>query len=109
MSPTDELTAATGRGCDELPGTELTVTANLAAATDTDVGPRDVQLPAQCRLQAARPIKPARHRPTARVMMGPFRFVRRADRPSWHCPSSVRDGRTPGGHAHGPVRRRTTG
>lgn len=53
--PTDELTAATGLGRDELPGTELTVTANLAAAADTDVDPGVVRLPGQRRLQAAWP------------------------------------------------------
>ncbi|MFJ2722581.1 hypothetical protein [Streptomyces sp. NPDC087437] len=54
--PTAELAAATGLGRDELPGTKLTVTANLAAATDTDVDLHDVQLvrlPIQRRLQAA--------------------------------------------------------
>ncbi|MEU6010154.1 hypothetical protein [Streptomyces sp. NPDC047453] len=51
--PTDELLSATDLGRDELPWTELTVTANLAAATDTDVDPRDAQLPAWRCLQAA--------------------------------------------------------
>ncbi|MGX4695021.1 hypothetical protein [Streptomyces sp. JNUCC 63] len=54
--PTDELISATGPGRDELPGTELTATANLATTTDTDIDPRDVQLvqlPMQRRLQAA--------------------------------------------------------
>lgn len=44
---TDELTAATGLGRDGLPGTELTVTANLAAATEADARPREIQLPVQ--------------------------------------------------------------
>ncbi|MGI5136648.1 MULTISPECIES: hypothetical protein [unclassified Streptomyces] len=50
---TDEITAATGLSRSELPGTELSVTADLAALSDTDVLPRKIQLPAQRRLQAA--------------------------------------------------------
>ncbi|MFJ4923343.1 hypothetical protein [Streptomyces sp. NPDC088725] len=42
--PTHELIAAS-LDRDQLPGTELTATANLAASEDTDVDTRDAQLP----------------------------------------------------------------
>lgn len=51
--PTADLIAATSLGRDELPGTELGITANLAAATDNDVDPQECQLPASRHLQAA--------------------------------------------------------
>ncbi|MFB6962828.1 hypothetical protein ACFCYB_39125 [Streptomyces sp. NPDC056309] len=42
--PTLGLTAATGLAHHELPGTVLVVTANLAAATYSDIDPHDWQL-----------------------------------------------------------------
>lgn len=39
-----ELITATGLSRDQLPGTELTIRANLAATVDTDVDPGDFQL-----------------------------------------------------------------
>lgn len=41
---TASLTAATGLSRDQLPGTELTVRANLTAIADTDVDPGDFRL-----------------------------------------------------------------
>jgi hypothetical protein len=49
------LMAATGLACHELPGTELIITANLAAVTDTEVDPHAFQVAhASARRSAAR-------------------------------------------------------
>ncbi|MFD8251312.1 hypothetical protein [Streptomyces werraensis] len=42
--PTRELTDVTKLTCQQLAGTELTVTANVSATVDTDVHPYDWQL-----------------------------------------------------------------